>query len=57
MLICICNALNEEAVRKLSWEDYKKIRQCGSCVTYCKGMLSNSFKKAKTTKRRPNEYL
>ncbi len=36
MIVCICNNLNEKAIRNMTPEEFKKIRRCGTCKKYVK---------------------
>lgn len=38
MIICICNNLAEEDIKKMSLEDYQKIKNCGICEETIKEM-------------------
>jgi bacterioferritin-associated ferredoxin len=39
MRVCICNNLDEEQIKKLSWEEYEEIKNCGICEETVKEIL------------------
>ena len=44
MYLCICNALTEEDVDKMSLEDYEKVKQCGVCEKIIRERKSRCLK-------------
>jgi len=44
MIVCLCNNFNEEAISKMTYNDYLKVKKCGACNDCVKKLLTESHK-------------